>query len=199
MYKLPKKRGESDRGNWFPESEWKEIIRKGPNMVAKMGLYIGFQFGLRLGEICNLRVEDIDLENRKILIRSRKEVVGKNQDYWHPKHYRNRNIPLSEKQYAMLERWIDERPELEHPYLLWTEKTKQKVGPRSFQRWCKQANPILKPHDLRRSFAMWLYNNSEKNVKLVQVILGHSSVATTSNYLGLDEQEITAKYLAAVS
>ena len=198
-YKPPKRRGRSEKGKWFPQAEWGEVISNAPNRCAKMGLWLGFSFGLRLGEIINLRVEDIDLTNEKILVRIRKKDIGKNQDYWHPKHFRDRSIPIPPTQKRILERWIDIRPALNHPYLLWTDRNKNKVSERVFQRWCKIAHPELKTHDLRRSFANALYYNSDKNVKLVSDTLGHANIGTTSNYLGLDEKEVHDEFVKAMS
>jgi integrase len=198
-YKLPKRRGKSDKGNWFKQSEWGDIIANGANRCARMFLYLGFHFGLRLGEIINLRVKDIDLQKKRVFIRQRVKSVGKNQEYWHPKHFRDRVLPMTKNQKNILTRWINERPDLNHPYLLWSGRTKKKVSGRSAQRWTQLAKEGLKPHDLRRSFAKVLYYNSEKDLKLVQATLGHASISTTSAYLGLEAEEIQEKYERAMT
>ena len=199
IYKLPKRRGRSKKGNWYKQDEWVGIITGGKDRCAKMFIWLGFQFGLRLGEIVNLRVEDVDLDNNRLLVRQRPENSAKNQDYWHPKHFRDRSIPIAPTKKRILERWIRERPNLDHPYLLWSGRTKRKVSERVCQRWTQDAKLGLKPHDLRRSFAKVLYYNSDKDLKLVQVTLGHASISTTSTYLGLEEEEIQDKFSRAMS
>ena len=198
-YKLPKRRGKSEEGNWYKQSEWEEIIGNGLNRCARLFLWIGLNFGLRVGEITNLRVQDVDLENKRLLVRQRSEIIGKNQKYWHPKHFRDRILPMTEGQKRIFQRWIKERPVLSHPYLIWSGRTKKKVSKRACQRWANLAKEGLKTHDLRRSFAKTLYYNSDKDLKLVQVTLGHASISTTSAYLGLELEEIHEKYERAMT
>ncbi len=188
-FKPPKRRGENQIGKWFPREQWEELVANASNRSAKMGIWMGLQFGLRLGEITNLRIDDIDLENNYIHLRVRQD--------WHPKHFRNRSIPITPEQKETLVRWIKERPKLDHPYIVYTSRNNQ-VPERSFQRWCKKAHPELKSHDLRRSFAKVLYYDSKKDLKLVQILLGHSNIGTTSRYLGLDTEEVHDKFVKAM-
>ena len=200
IYKLPKRRGSSDKGNWYKQEEWNNIIANAADRCARMFIWIGFNFGLRLGEIINLRVEDIDFENELLLVRQRSDHIGKKQIAWSPKHFRDRTVPIgTEARKHIFVRWIKERPELDHPYLLWSGRTKQKVSKRSAQRWVTLTHEGLKTHDLRRSFAKVLYYNSDKDLKLVQVTLGHASISTTSTYLGLEEEEIKEKFTNAMA
>lgn len=191
-YKLPKKRGRTKKGKWYSQDKWGEIVQAAPTRCAKLGIWIGLQFGLRLGEIINLRIQDVDLSNNRFLIQ-------KHEDGWHPKCFRDRSIPIPPVQRKILVRWLKIRPNLDHDFLLWCGSDKHKVSERTFQRWCSIALEGLKPHDLRRSFANALYYNSGKDVKIVSDVLGHASVGTTSNYLGLDEEEIQNKFIKAMS
>lgn len=187
-FKPPKRRGSIQNGNWFPYDEWEDLVANAPHRCAKMGIWLAFQFGLRLGELINLRIEDIDLDTNYIHLQVRKD--------WHPKHFHNRSIPITPEQKETLKRWINERPTLKHPYVIYTTRNNQ-VTERTFQMWCKKAHPELKPHDLRRSFAKVLYYKTKKDLKLVQMLLGHSNIATTSQYLGLDTEEIHDKFVKA--
>lgn len=188
-FKKPKKTGNTQNGKWFPHDQWENIIANAPHRSAKMGIWIGFQFGLRVGEIINLRIQDVDLNTNFIHIQVRKD--------WHPKYNRNRSIPIPPSQKETLVRWITERPKLDHPYLIYTSRNNQ-VTDRSFHRWCKTAHPELSPHDLRRSFAKVLYYESKKDLKLVQILLGHSNIGTTSTYLSIDTEEIHEKFTKAM-
>lgn len=201
-FKMPKRRGitESEKaGRAFPKEQWGDIISKAPNRCAKMGIYIGFQTGLRLSEILNLRVQDVDLKKNIIHVRSRKEDLKNGVKSWDPKNFKERDIPLTRHQANIMRQWIQERlRSLKHPYLLWTGRSFNKVSNRSFQRWCKVAHPKLKPHDLRRSYATALYYSSEKDVKIVQLALGHANVAVTSQYLRLESKEYMEKIRKAM-
>jgi len=194
-YQLPKKRGKTKKGKAYPFDQWSELVKNAPHKQAKMGIWLGLQFGLRLQEITNLRVQDVDLENRLIKIRI--------QDEWNPKHFRERDIPLNDQQYDTIKKWIEERPaNLQTPYIIWSPHGNAGSGPisdKTFQLWCKSANPNLKPHDLRRSYATNLYYKSGKDLKVVQLALGHSNVAITSDYLRLDQTEYMEKIREAMS
>lgn len=200
-YKPPKRRGNnhSDRKWSVPRSKWEIYIRKAPTTIAKMGIWIGFQFGLRLSEILHLRVQDINFQRKELLIRSHKQT--KHQKFWHPKYNRDRQIPFTDEQAGIFKRWITrQRPKkLKHSYLLWTPNGNRKgeiVLDRTFQRWCSIAG--VHPHILRYSFATHYYNES-KDVKLISDLLGHANVATTSEYLQLGKKAIMNKARALFS
>jgi integrase/recombinase XerC len=52
-------------------------------------------------------------------------------------------------------------------------------------------------HTLRHRFATRAYRGS-RNLRAVQVLLGHSSVATTERYTAVDNDEIRAAMLSAI-
>lgn len=190
LFTLPKKRGESKTGKSYHKEEWNDIIAKAPNRVAKFGIWLGFNFGLRISEILFLRTEDIDFENRIIRI-----TAENRNDKWHPKHYKERQIPMNQNQFQLIKRWIEEirSKTLNHNYLLFHPTKEIQVETRTFQRWCKNTLKGLKSHNLRRSYATNLYYLTGKDIKIVQKVLGHSSVGTTSNYLKLEDQEYQNK------
>jgi len=49
----------------------------------------------------------------------------------------------------------------------------------------------LTAHSLRRFFGTEVYRNS-KDIRAVQVLLGHSSLATTQSYVGFSDEDLTA-------
>ena len=110
----------------IPKGEYTDYIKKAHNSCSKMGLWLGFQFGFRLSEIVNLRIEDIDFKNQEILIRPHGSFI--------PKHNRSRQLPLANFQSNILKKWINDRPNLEHNYLIWG-RNKQQLHPKTFQRW----------------------------------------------------------------
>jgi len=208
----PKRRGKSNNelsGQSFHRDEWREIVKKGPNKMAKFGIWIGFNFGLRLSEIIYLRVQDVDLDKMIIRITSKGREKDKIEvtkghfiyEKWTPKHDRERTVSINTKyQVGIFSRWLKDRPKsIKHDYLLWSPKSLEQLKDRTFQRWCKQACSDLRPHDLRRSFATTLFYATNKDIKIVQELLGHSNIATTSQYLRLDEETILKKAREAMS
>lgn len=181
--------GNSKKGKAYPKDEWQKLIRKTPTRVGKFGVYLGFHFGLRLGEIIHLRIQDLDFKEKEILIRPHKK--SKRCEPWTPKYNRERTIPFTSDQEETFKRWINEiRPkDLPNDYLLWTMKgprTGEILIERSFQRWVNIAG--LSAHDLRRSFATHWYEET-KDIKFVCDMLGHANVSTTSDYLCLGQKE----------
>jgi integrase len=51
-------------------------------------------------------------------------------------------------------------------------------------------------HTLRHRFATRAYRGT-RNLRAVQVLLGHASIATTERYLSVDDSEIRAAAMAA--
>ncbi|MFX0150970.1 MAG: tyrosine-type recombinase/integrase [Candidatus Hodarchaeota archaeon] len=198
LIKPPKNKGNgvNERLYSIPKTKWIQYIKNAPNQVAKMGFWIGFHFGLRLGEIVHLRVDDVDFRNQKILIRPHRKMG--NQELWSPKYDKERSIPFSKNHTKTLKRWINEArlKNLEHSYLLWTLQGKRKglrVREKNFENWCEKAGKELdsrkfKPHIMRYSFATHYYEES-MDVKLVSFLLGHANISTTSDYLRLDQKK----------
>ena len=50
-------------------------------------------------------------------------------------------------------------------------------------------------HTLRKTFGYHTYQNSQRNIALVQKLLNHSSSADTLRYIGIDREQTNAAYL----
>ena len=189
-YKPPKRRGKLRKGVWYPRKEWNQIITKIPSSVGKFGAYIQFNFGLRIGEIVNLRIsEDIDFKAMLIHVQPHSD--------WTPKHGRSRSIPMTGNQKRIIQRFIKNRPtNVLHDFLLFNSRGNPLIE-RTLQRYYAKVN--LKSHDLRRSFCKVLYYNSKQDIKFVSELMGHANVSITSEYLGLDSEEIQEKYSRAMT
>lgn len=193
----PKRRNNQTIKKWsIPKDQWGDHIRKAPNPVAKMAMWVGFQFGLRRSEISHLRVQDIDFKNNELFIQACKKT--KHQEAWKPKSvHSTRSLPLSREQVKTFKRWINEiraKENLNHPYLFWSPSGKrkgQKILDRTFYWWVRHAN--IRPHVLRYSFATHYYQASGHDIKLVSDLLGHANVAITSEYLQLGKKETMSK------
>ncbi|MFQ5981077.1 MAG: tyrosine-type recombinase/integrase [Candidatus Heimdallarchaeota archaeon] len=199
-------RDNSNGSKWsIPKDQWKDVIRCAPHKVARMGIWLGFNFGLRRGEILHLRVKDIDFRNQVIHIRLQSKKDRVNQEVWKPKYNVCRRIPFGKKQERLLKKWIDERPELEHPYMLWAPRrrgydvpvSKKPVSNSAFRDWCRKATlpsfpGKLHPHILRYSFATHRHR-AGMDLKLLSLLLGHANVTVTSDYLVIDENQALAE------
>lgn len=86
---------------------------------------------------------DVDFENKCLLIRTQKAIPSKNQVKWHPKHFKERKVPMNDTQIRILKRWIKEMPELNHP-LIWCGRGRHQTSEKTFDEWAiKQDGRLL--------------------------------------------------------
>lgn len=133
--------------------------------------------GLRVGELCNLRVEDVSFYPPYV-----KVVMGKGN--------KDRLVPVSENIVPLLEKYF----EMYKPRIYFFENKGQPIHPATVFRIVKRAaqkagiTKHIHPHTLRHTFATHLIMNNV-NVKIVQELLGHTNLSTTSIYLHVADKE----------
>lgn len=137
--------------------------------------------GLRLSEVCKLRVDDID--SRRMLIHVR---LGKGR--------RDRYVMLPSRILVMLRRyWVTERPA--KPLLFPGQPCGQCVSDTAVQQALRQAakraglRKRVTPHVLRHSFATHLLELGT-DIRVIQMLLGHRSIQTTMRYTRVSGQHI---------
>lgn len=145
-------------------------------MVAMM-----ISMGVRVNEVCIMRMEDIDMENEKIGIREKgyKGKVSKILDI--PKNL----IPV-------MDVWIAHRDTIEvdyasQDYYFISALTKKNIGRLSIEKRLHQLEDDLgieklHPHLLRHSFASNSIHQERLTLQEVSAILGHASLSTTERY-----------------
>lgn len=129
--------------------------------------------GLRISEVCNLQVEDIDSKRMTIRVR-------------HGKGNQARYVLLPERVLLVLRRyWALERPK--KPWLFAGAQTGCPLSPASVRYHLGAAakktglTKRATPHILRHSFATHLLELGT-DVRVIQVLLGHRSIRTTVRY-----------------
>ena len=134
-----------------------------------------FCLGLRISEISNLLLEDFDYHSQSILIRGKRNKE------------RLLYIPSSIVLNKLLD-WISARnflnPATSHIFVNKYGKQLSIYGIENiFSKYkaISRINPNATPHYLRHSFASHLLNNGA-NLRDVQELLGHASIATTQIY-----------------
>ena len=150
------------------------------NIKHKALLMVAYDAGLRLSEIRNLQIDDIDSQRNVIRIRQGK---GKKDRY-------TRLSPGLLK--LLREYWRAERPQR----LLFPGATKQKTYDlatpgRILKRLCRKAgiSKRVSMHSLRHSFATHLLE-AGADLRVIQQMLGHSKIQTTCLYthISVDQQ-----------
>lgn len=143
-------------------------------------LTIFLNCGLRLSELCNIKVNDIKDD---ILV-----VRGKGD--------KDRTVYLNEKCIEALEDYKKVRTEIESEYLFLSER-KRRISKREVQYIVKK-NIIDKnldknkysTHKLRHTSATLLYKYGNVDIRTIQKILGHKNISTTQIYTHVDEETL---------
>ena len=152
---------------------------------AMMELF--YSSGLRLSELVDLNLGDVDLRDRTV------RVTGKGN--------KTRMVPVGRFAVDALTAWLTERSSIAR-----VEETAlfvSKRGGRLLQRavqlrigaWAKRQGlgVHLHPHMFRHSFATHLLESSQ-DLRAVQELLGHANISTTQVYTHLDFQHLAKIY-----
>lgn len=170
---LPKVLGEEELGRLF---------RSLSNSKHKAILFTTYSAGLRVSEVVNLRIQDIDSDRMQILI---KEAKGKKDRY----------VSLSPILLDILRAYIKTYRPKPIFYLFESEQTKTAYPVRTIQRifqLAKEKAGIKKEtgiHSLRHSFATHLLEKGT-DIKYIKDLLGHFNIKTTERYLHVSKKEL---------
>ncbi|SMB22282.1 site-specific tyrosine recombinase [Sterolibacterium denitrificans] len=152
-------------------------------------LELFYSSGLRLAELAAL-----DCNGGLDLVAGEVGVTGKRG--------KSRIVPLGRQARAALQSWLARRHELAaagEP-ALFVSLRGTRLAPRSIEqrlaRWAQGSGIRLHPHMLRHSFASHVLQSSG-DLRAVQEMLGHASIATTQVYTHLDYQHLAKVYDAA--
>ena len=160
-----------------------ELLLAAPDVSQRLGhrdrtmLEVLYATGVRVSELINLRVSQINL-NQGVL-----RVVGKGD--------RERLTPLGDEAQDWIKDFIvgpraEILQERQTAYLFPTRRGKQ-MSRQAFwyliKRYTQKAGITkpLSPHTLRHAFATHLLNNGA-DLRVVQLLLGHSDISTTQIY-----------------
>lgn len=154
--------------------------------LAMVELFYGS--GLRLSEVVNLDVRDLDLESGFAT------ALGKGG--------KTRQVPIGSYCVTALRDWLATRGYFEPTAPLFTSRGERRISPRAIQQRLKKlavrqlGSNELHPHMLRHSFATHLLESSS-DLRAVQELLGHADISTTQIYTHLDFQHLAKVYDAA--
>ena len=145
-------------------------------------LMTAYATGLRLSEVTHLQISDIDSERMMIRVRQ-----GKGQ--------KDRYVMLSPTLLEVLRLyWRAERPT---SWLFPSKRKEQPINHSVVQRACHQAGldagltKRATVRSLRHSFATHLLE-AGTNIRIIQTLLGHSSVSTTQRYTYVSNKTVRA-------
>lgn len=139
--------------------------------------------GLRIGEVCSLKVDDID--SKRMVIHVRQGKGG-----------RDRYVLLPERVLFTLRRyWVVERPR--RPWLFPGQRPDTCISASAVRQHLRMAvmkaqiAKAVTPHVLRHTFATHLLELGT-DVRVIQMLLGHRSIRTTVRYTRVSTELVAA-------
>ena len=164
------------------EDELRDLFNALPNNKNKAMLFTSYSAGLRVSEIVNLKISDIDSQRMQIFIERAK---GKKDRY----------VNLSPVLLDILRNYIKTYQPKPKVYLFESEQTFTAYPTRTVQRifqLAKEKAMIKKEvgvHSLRHSFATHLLEKGT-DIKYIKEILGHFNIKTTERYLHVSKKAL---------
>jgi len=151
---------------------------------------LAYSSGLRISELAGLDLDALDAQTGEV------RVTGKGS--------KTRIVPVGGHALQAIARWLQVRATLakKGESALFLGRTGRRVSPRDLQRrikrWAAAAgiDADVHPHMLRHSFASHVLQSSG-DLRAVQEMLGHASIASTQVYTHLDFQHLAKVYDAA--
>lgn len=158
-----------------------DVINVLKNVKHKTLIILLYSTGMRLSEIANLKIADIDSNLMRIKI-----VDGKGK--------KDRFVPLSQLVLLQLRSYyLQYKPEI---YLFNGARKAKKYAVRTIQHILQNTlakigleNKNYSVHTVRHSFATHLVDNGA-DIQLIQELLGHQSITQTIQYLHLSSKRM---------
>lgn len=179
---MPKKSAgtiDQTENNFLTESEMKKFLdaaRKTRHGIRDYCLMLmAFRHGLRVSELVDIRLKDLDLETSRIFVRRLKGSLSTHQ-------------PIEGDELRSIGAWLrirEEYPNASSNYLFLSERgmmTRQAVNYLADQISSKSRLDFkVTPHSIRHSTGYYLANKGY-DTRLIQDYLGHKNIAHTVRY-----------------
>jgi integrase/recombinase XerD len=181
VYQLPRSKKPQQLPKVIPQSDLEKIFSSVSNIKHKVILYTCYSAGLRVSEVCKLKLSDIYRATKQFRL---EEAKGK----------KDRMVMLSDKLLQLIEYYY--RAHKPQTYLFeghhgepYSTRSVQLI----FQKAKQDAGVIRKGsiHSLRHSFATHLLE-SGIDITLIKQLLGHESIRTTMRYTHVSKAKMNS-------
>ncbi len=162
------------------KDEVRKLLKAVENKKTKLMISMLYACGFRVSELLNLKVHDLDFEENIGHVRQGK---GKKDRIF--------NIPI----FLRKELQDQAKKQMENNQEFLFTGPKGKLSDRNIQKLVKKIaekagiKKDVHPHTLRHSFATHLLENGT-DIRYIQELLGHSSIATTELYTHLSKEKL---------
>ena len=188
-----------DLKGYLEPEQVERLIAVATNPRDALLVRIPWRSGIRVSELIGIRVQDIDFDNRAIVIKVQKmrKRDGKTIE-------RRRVVPIDQGTLEMVRQYLRWREQFPYKGDLLFPITRQRVDQIFWKLGrrvgiTKVGDPAvskhtkLHPHTLRHSFSIYCIKRG-MTVERLQKILGHSSPTTTSVYLQYSVADLHEDY-----
>ncbi len=157
------------------------------SILDKAIIELFYSTGIRLSELINLKIQDINFQNKTI------KVLGKGS--------KERIIPFGEKAYLAMRNYIEIRNicNMKNYDNFFISNKGNKLYPMQVQRLIKKSLSTVtelkkkSPHVLRHTFATHLLDKGA-DIRAVKDMLGHESLSTTQIYTHITPEKLKKVY-----
>lgn len=173
----------------IPEEEMEMIRRSCADIREKALVEFFYSTGCRISEVANVKIEDIDLQNRTV------KVFGKGK--------KHRNVYLTARAYVALKDYLEEKPDSEYLFI-----SQRKPYPRISAAGIRKILYNIEeragignrytPHQIRHTTATDAIKHGMP-ITSVQAMLGHSKVDTTMGYVDICDDTVKREHQKYVS
>ena len=170
------------------ETEITSLEHLSLNLFEKVVVELLYSCGLRVSELCDLQLNNINLKSQHII------CVGKGS--------KERLVPFGKFAKELIIEYLEIRENIVETYGLSTNKVLLQQDGRETNRQDvyrlihslgKKLNRDISPHTLRHTFATHLLDNGA-DLRIVQELLGHSNVSTTQLYTHISKKRLKDIY-----
>jgi len=160
----------ANKDQWIAVRDW---------MIIDLAL----NTGLRVQELCDLKVGDLHIEYGESALTVQSGKGGK-----------KRLVKFGKKTKAHLKKYLSER-RTESDYVFYSsrgEELTRSAVQKIFKKWAGKAglSDSYSIHSLRHTHATRLYKASGNNLRMVQKQLGHASIQTTTVYSDVADEDV---------
>jgi len=178
---------------WLTEEEFEDLLNrvrktpvksKGVNPEEKYRrdraiIYLLTYAGLRVDELSNLKLTDLDMDLQRI------RILGKGRKL--------RTVPMSNTLWQELYDWLLFRAEMANKkahiekssYVFYSQRSPQFTvrGIQAMIESYSLPKKKLTPHMFRHTFCKWMLKATNNDIEKVRRLAGHSNISTTAKYL----------------
>lgn len=173
--------------NFLTVEEAQDLVKVIPNARDKAIVITLLYTGMRVSELCNINISDLNLDENEIMVKD-------------TKNYDDRKVILSEKCVRVLQEYLGTVWDYEGDAVFISRK-RQRISRNRVYALVREYGRLagiqktVTPHVLRHTFATTMIGNGASVIEVKQQ-LGHRSLESTLRYVHLQTEERKKLYMA---